>query len=231
MDADLQDPPELIPDLIAAWQQGAEVVYAVRARRAEPLLLRWLYAAYYRLLGWLSDYPIPPDAGDFCLMDRRVVQALRNLPARSHFLRGVRAWVGFRQVGVPYTRPPRATGASKYSWSGLWRLAVAGLVVSTQAPMRWALRMIGAGWALTVLWLLHASGMRILPQPLLPLVPPALCLLHFSVLAILVACTSVIPAGAGKAAPYVVSRFLPPRRHKQVATGACHRQLSKESSS
>ncbi|MHC5540424.1 glycosyltransferase family 2 protein, partial [Singulisphaera rosea] len=107
MDGDLQDPPELIPRMVGLWREGNEVVYAVRRRRREGPLKRLGYHAFYRVLRALSDIDIPVDSGDFCLMDRKVVEALKALPERRRFVRGLRSFVGFRQVGIPYDRPAR----------------------------------------------------------------------------------------------------------------------------
>ncbi len=106
MDGDLQDPPELLPELVALWREGYDVVYAVRQRRQEGLLKRLGYFAFYRLMRALSDLEIPLDSGDFCLMDRQVVEALKALPERLRFVRGLRSFVGFRQVGLLTTAPP-----------------------------------------------------------------------------------------------------------------------------
>lgn len=136
MDADLQDPPELIPDLIHSWRDGNDVVYAVRRKRRESFPKRFAYAVFYRLLSKLGDHEIPQDAGDFCLMDRRVVEAMRSLPEHVRFVRGLRAFVGFRQVGLPYDRPARAAGKSKYTFAKLTRLAIDGLVSFSGQPLR-----------------------------------------------------------------------------------------------
>lgn len=136
MDADLQDPPELIPDLVATWRDGYDVVYAVRRKRAEIWPKRLAYWAFYRLLAKLGDHDIPQDAGDFCLMDRRVVDAMIALPERVRFVRGLRAFVGFRQIGLPYDRPQRSAGESKYTLAKLMRLAVDGLVSFSSRPLR-----------------------------------------------------------------------------------------------
>lgn len=136
MDADLQDPPELIPQLLDRWRDGFEVVYAVRQRRQESWPKRAAYAVFYRLLAALSEHPIPRDAGDFCLMDRCVVEAMKSLPERMRFVRGLRAYVGFRQVGLPYDRPARAAGDSKYTMAKLMRLALDGLVSFGGQPLR-----------------------------------------------------------------------------------------------
>jgi dolichol-phosphate mannosyltransferase len=136
MDGDLQDPPEVVPQLVAKWREGYEVVYAVRRHRKESLLKRGTYAAFYRLLRAISDLDIPIDSGDFCLMDRRVVDLLRHLPERMRFVRGLRSFVGFRQVGLAYDRAARAAGRSKYTLPGLIGLALDGLVSFSSYPLR-----------------------------------------------------------------------------------------------
>ena len=110
MDGDLQDPPEVIPEFVAKWREGFDVVYAVRRNRKEGILKRAAYAAFYRALNAISDLDIPLDSGDFCLMDPRVVDLLKHLPERMRFVRGLRAFVGFRQVGVEYDPPSWAAG-------------------------------------------------------------------------------------------------------------------------
>jgi glycosyltransferase involved in cell wall biosynthesis len=147
MDGDLQDPPEVIPSLLEKWREGYEVVYAVRKARKEGMVKRACYAAFYRLLGRLSQVSIPPDAGDFALMDRRVVDCLKTMPERSRFLRGLRAWVGFRQTGVEYERNRRFAGAPKYTWAKLVRLALNGLLSFSATPLRIA---TGVGTALSL---------------------------------------------------------------------------------
>lgn len=141
MDADLQDPPEELHRLIAQWREGFEVVYAVRRKRKEGLLKRAMYYSFYRLLDRLTETPIPLDAGDFCLMDRKVVNLLRAMPERNRFVRGLRAWVGFRQVGVEYERHARAGGTPQYTLRKLIRLASDGVVSFSSAPLRLATRL------------------------------------------------------------------------------------------
>ena len=136
MDADLQDPPEVIPTLIARWEEGYEVVYAVRRYRKEPPTKRLAYALFYRLLHRVASLEIPLDAGDFCLMDRRVVDQLNALPERNRFLRGLRSWVGFHQTGVEYERQVRHAGRTKYNFWRLVKLAVDGLVSFSYLPLR-----------------------------------------------------------------------------------------------
>jgi glycosyltransferase involved in cell wall biosynthesis len=116
LDGDLQDPPELIEEFHKRWKEGYEVVYGVRVKREAPFLLAGAYKAFYRLFRATSYVSIPVDAGDFSLLDRRVVQALNELPENNRFIRGLRAWVGFRQTGVPYVRPERMFGRTTNSW-------------------------------------------------------------------------------------------------------------------
>jgi len=138
MDADLQDPPELIPDMVSKWREGFEVVYAVRRRRKGSVLKRALYAIFYRMNRMIAQVNIPLDAGDFCLMDRCVVEAVCGLPERNRFLRGLRSWVGFRQIGYEYDRPDRFAGTTKYSLLKLVRLAVSGFIGFSTVPLRLA---------------------------------------------------------------------------------------------
>ena len=136
MDGDLQDPPEVLPQLIDAWRQGNDVVYAVRTKRKESLVKRACYALFYRIFRRASDLDIPLDSGDFCLMDRKVVDALGRLPERNRFLRGLRAFVGFRQIGVAYERAARGSGETKYTLHALCRLALDGIIGFSTAPLR-----------------------------------------------------------------------------------------------
>lgn len=136
MDSDLQDPPEVLPQFIARWREGYDVVYAVRASRKENLLLRAAYALFYRMLRRLANIDIPLDAGDFCLMDRRVVDVLTAMPERNRFVRGIRSWVGMRQIGLPYDRQGRHAGKPKYTLSRLTYLALDGIVSFSFVPLR-----------------------------------------------------------------------------------------------
>lgn len=137
LDADLQDPPELIAEFLALWEQGYDVVYGVRTdRSSDSFAKRQTAALFYRLFNGLSDYPIPDSAGDFRLMDRAVVEALKTLPERNRFMKGLFAWVGFRQAGVPYVRPARTAGSTSWSYRKLFRFALDGLTAFTTAPLR-----------------------------------------------------------------------------------------------
>lgn len=140
MDADLQDPPEVIPVMITKWREGYDVVYAVRKRRhGEGLWKRLTAALYYRLLARLTHVPIPYDTGDFRLMSRAVVDVLRELRERTRFLRGLSAWVGFRQVGIEYERAPRYAGTTKYSVWRMTRFALDGITAFSSVPLYTAL--------------------------------------------------------------------------------------------
>ncbi len=136
MDADLQDPPELVAEMLALWREGWQVVYGVRRKRKESLLKRLAYWGFYRLLRTVTNVEIPLDAGDFALLDQRVVAALRALPERNRFVRGIRSWVGFRQTGLEYERDARYAGDVKYTLAKLVRLALDGLISFSYAPLR-----------------------------------------------------------------------------------------------
>jgi dolichol-phosphate mannosyltransferase len=112
MDGDLQDPPRMIPQLFEKWREGYDVVYGVRVKREATRFLQIAYKLFYKVFAGLSYVDVPRDAGDFSLMDRRVIDALNSIPERDRFLRGLRAWVGFRQIGVPYVRPERMFGVT-----------------------------------------------------------------------------------------------------------------------
>jgi glycosyltransferase involved in cell wall biosynthesis len=141
IDADLQDPPSLIADFITLWEAGYDVVYGVRTeRRSDTFFKRATAGVFYRVFNKISDVPIPGDTGDFRLMDRAVVEALRALPERNRFMKGLFAWVGFRQVGVPYVRPERATGTTSFNGPRLFRFALDGITAFSTAPLRiWSL--------------------------------------------------------------------------------------------
>lgn len=136
MDADLQDPPSVIPRLLQAWESGADVAYAVREqRKGESAFKRATAALYYRILRGLSDTNIPVNTGDFRLMSRRVVETLRSMPERDRYMRGMVAWVGFTQVPVPYDRDPRHSGVSKYPLAKMIKLGLSGVVGFSDKPL------------------------------------------------------------------------------------------------
>jgi glycosyltransferase involved in cell wall biosynthesis len=157
LDADLQDPPELIGAMLEQWRQGFDVVYAVRTRRAgESPTKRFTAFGFYRLMGRLSSTAIPADTGDFRLMDRCVVEALRQLPERSRFMKGLFAWVGFRQTAIPYNRDGRRQGQTSWNYWKLWNFALDGITSFSRVPLQ---VLSGGGVAIACLALLYGSWM------------------------------------------------------------------------
>ncbi|MBN2389013.1 MAG: glycosyltransferase family 2 protein [Anaerolineales bacterium] len=137
IDADLQDPPEVIPDLIAKWQEGYEVVYAVRAEREGESWFKKITASlFYRVIFRITDVKIPVDTGDFRLMDRKVVDVLKTMRERHRFPRGMSAWVGFRQAGVPYKRAARYAGTTKYPLKKMLKLALNAITGFSYFPLQ-----------------------------------------------------------------------------------------------
>jgi len=140
LDADLQDPPEVVAEMLAKWRDGWQVVYGVRAEREGESHFKLLTAhLFYRVLNYLSDTPIPLDTGDFRLMDRRVVEVLRNMPERDRFVRGMVSWVGFRQLALPYRRVARFAGTSKYPLRKMIRFATNGILSFSMRPLKLAM--------------------------------------------------------------------------------------------
>jgi len=139
IDADLQDPPEVIPDLVNAWKSGNEVVYAIRAEREGESWFKLVTAAlFYRLIYRITEVKIPLDAGDFRLLDRQVVDVLKRMRERHRFLRGMSTWVGFRQTGIPYKRAARFAGETKYPFRKMFRLAINAITSFSYFPLQLA---------------------------------------------------------------------------------------------
>ena len=139
MDADLQDPPEVVLEMIEKWRAGYEVIYAVRAsREGESRFKLWTASLFYRLLQRISDVDIPLDAGDFRLMDRRVVLAMRRLREKHRFMRGLSSWVGFKQIGIEYERAERYAGETKYPLNKMMRLAIDAITSFSYLPLQLA---------------------------------------------------------------------------------------------
>lgn len=139
IDADLQDQPELIPEFVARWREGYDVVYGMRSSRAgETALKKLTSAAFYRVMEKMSDLPLPRDTGDFRLMSRRVVDALRLLRERQRFMKGLFTWVGFAQTAIAYDRDPRFAGDSKWNYWKLWNFALEGITSFSSFPLRLA---------------------------------------------------------------------------------------------
>lgn len=137
MDVDLQDPPEILAQMVVKWREGHDVVYGIRKSRSSDRIGKRVTAGmFYRAHNWLSRDKIPEHAGDFRLLDRRVVDVIRAMPERNRFMKGLFAWGGFRQVGVEYERAQRATGRTKFNYWKLWTLAVDGITSSSTMPLR-----------------------------------------------------------------------------------------------
>lgn len=140
IDADLQDPPELILKMIEQWSEGSDVVYAQKKRRlGVGPLKRAAYYTYYRFLARLSEVPVPPDTGDFCLMDRQIVDLLNSMPERNRYIRGIRAWLGFKQTAILFERPGRFAGTTKYPLKKMVGLAFDGILSLSKAPLKLAI--------------------------------------------------------------------------------------------
>jgi glycosyltransferase involved in cell wall biosynthesis len=138
MDGDLQDPPELLPQMIAKWREGYQVVYTIKTSRKEASVKRLAFKAFYRVLHALSSIRIPMDAGNFSLMDRRVVEIMKQIPERHRYISGLRAWVGFRQIGIEYDRGARYAGQPQMSINRLVQLALDGIFSFSNVPLRTA---------------------------------------------------------------------------------------------
>jgi len=137
MDGDLQDPPEELHRFLDKWREGYEVVYAVRTKRKEGFFKKLAYSSFYRIMAAISDIEIPLDSGDFCVMDRKVVNVLvHDMPEQIRFIRGMRAYAGFKQIGVTYERAERAAGEVKYTFKKLVQLALDGLFGFSSFPLR-----------------------------------------------------------------------------------------------
>jgi len=160
MDGDLQDPPEAVPKLLDWYEQGYDVVYARRVNRKESWWLRACYYVFYRLLARLSAIELPLDAGDFGLMSRRVVEEIRRMPEHHRYLRGMRTWVGFRQIGVPIERSARHAGRTKYSPLRLLKLASDGIFAFSIVPLRTAAILGAVAIACSVLFALYSVYAR-----------------------------------------------------------------------
>jgi glycosyltransferase involved in cell wall biosynthesis len=162
MDADLQDPPEVIGEMLERWREGYEVVYGVRMdREGETRFKLWTASLFYRLINRLSDTDIPLDTGDFRLLDRKVADAIVRMPERDRFLRGMVSWAGYRQIGVPYRRAARFAGETKYPLAKMVRFALDGIISFSVKPLRLStvLGFMSAGLALVAI--VYALAMRL----------------------------------------------------------------------
>lgn len=188
IDADLQDPPELVLEMLKHWSEGSDVVYAQKKRRmgVNPLK-KAAYYVYYRLLNKLTQIEVPPDTGDFCLMDRQIVDLLNAMPERNRYIRGLRAWLGFKQTAVIFERPARFAGETKYSVGKMFGLALDGILSLSKAPLKLAMYLgffasavsfllglvfvvekltgpghLARGWASTIVVVLFLGGVQLI---------------------------------------------------------------------
>lgn len=178
IDADLQDPPELIPDMIARWQDGYEVVYAVRTRRdGETLFKKWTAALFYRTLHAMTEINIPLDTGDFRLIDRKVCDALRSIREKNRFVRGLVTWVGFRQTAIEYVRNERFAGETKYPLKKMLRFALDGITSFSHKPLKLATYLGSAVSLASVVGLVISLGLWALTSSVAGWVPLCAALL------------------------------------------------------
>ncbi len=154
LDGDLQDPPELLDTFYAKFQEGYDVVYAVREKRKEVFYKRFAYFIFYRILKKIANIDIPLDSGDFSFMSRRVVNVLNKMPEESRFIRGMRTWIGFKQIGIAYDRQERASGDSKYSFSKLLQLALNGIYNFSEFPIKFVTSLGGFAIVSSVIYLI-----------------------------------------------------------------------------
>jgi len=169
IDADLQDPPEVIGDMVAKWREGFHVVYGQRRERSgETHFKLWTARAFYRLINRLSEVPIPLDTGDFRLMDRAVVDALKRMREKHRMLRAMTSWVGFRQAAVPYDRAERMAGVSKYPLRKMLAFALDGIISFSAIPLK-VVTMVGLAFsALSVIGIIYAVAQRLLTENWVP---------------------------------------------------------------
>jgi polyisoprenyl-phosphate glycosyltransferase len=166
MDGDLQDPPELITNFFAKLQEGYDVVYAVRKNRKENFLLKSAYWMYYRLQRSISNFNIPIDSGDFCMISKRVRDIIVAMPEESRYLRGMRSWVGFKQFGYEYDRNERIAGESKYSLKKLMQLAFNGIFNFSRYPIQLMYRLGFISIIISILYMVYLSYKKITGAPL-----------------------------------------------------------------
>lgn len=169
MDADLQDPPEIIAEMLKMWEQGYEVVYGVRdTRKGESGFKLWTAKLFYQFINTLSDVAIPLDTGDFRLLDRKAVEAIKSMPERHRLLRGMCSWIGFRQYGLKYARGVRIAGTTKYPLKEMLNLALDGIASFSTIPLRFVAAVGFLSAALSMLGILYALIVRLFTHTWVP---------------------------------------------------------------
>ncbi|WP_075657651.1 glycosyltransferase family 2 protein [Pseudochrobactrum sp. B5] len=217
LDADLQDPPEIIVEMLDKWDKGAEVVLAVRAKRETDTALKRATAnAFYSIINSISEITIPPNAGDFRLMDRAVIEALKQLPERSRFNKGIFAWLGFKTVTVEYERPSREVGTTKWNYRKLWNFALDGITSFSSAPLRiWSyIGVMIAGCALlfgfVVIFKVLILGHRDVPG-------------YASLMTVLLFSNGIVLIGLGVIGEYLSRIFIETKKRPLVIIRKVHR--------
>jgi polyisoprenyl-phosphate glycosyltransferase len=207
LDADLQDPPEVICQMIEKWHQGYEIVYGVREKRKEGLLKVFCYWLFYRIYAFLSPIDVSTDSGDFCLMSKRVIKEINKLTETLRFHRGLRSWVGFRQIGLPYERAKREKGESKYDFRKLYKLATNGIVAMSTRPLQ-----ITQLFSLLFLFFSIAVSLILPFFPInnIPLDTKFLILLHVNLLTGAIIMFSLYILGAYIGRAYIETKGRPP---------------------
>ncbi|WP_273771800.1 glycosyltransferase family 2 protein [Brucella intermedia] len=217
LDADLQDPPELIPEMLSVWDKGAEVVLAVRAKRETDTALKRVTAnAFYRLINAISEISIPPNAGDFRLMDRIVIDALKELPERTRFNKGIFAWLGFKTETLEYERPQREVGTTKWNYRKLWNFAIDGITSFSSAPLRvWSyIGVLIAGCAMlygfVIIFKVLILGQRDVPG-------------YASLMTVLLFSNGIVLIGLGVIGEYLSRVFIETKKRPLVIIRKVHR--------
>ena len=155
IDGDLQDPPEMLHDFLRKSKEGFEIVYGVRKKRKESIFKKLAYWSYYRLISGVSSIDVPLDSGDFCLMSRNAVNWINQMPEKDRYIRGMRTWIGFSQIGIEYERPERLMGETKYSWALLFKLAFSGLFNFSRKPIQFITKIGVSALIIAALYLAH----------------------------------------------------------------------------
>lgn len=197
LDGDLQDPPEIIEKFYEKWEDGFDVVYGIRAKREAPLLMQIAYKTFYRFFHMVSYIKIPLDAGDFSLIDRKVVEVLKKMPERDRFLRGLRAWTGFRQTGVPYLRPEREFGKTTNNFLKNFNWATKGIFSFSYIPLELMTLLSLATFCLGVLGIVFQVIMKIV-KPNIPSGIPTILIVVLFLGSVQLLCISILGQYIGK---------------------------------
>ncbi|MBA3747048.1 MAG: glycosyltransferase family 2 protein [Solirubrobacterales bacterium] len=230
LDGDLQDPPELIEQFVERWRDGYDVVYGERVARESPLLMRMMYKGFYRVLQRAAYVRVPLDAGDFSLIDRRVIDVLHAMPEKQRFIRGLRAWVGFKQVGVPYVRPERMFGTTTNNLRRNLGWARRGIVSFSYAPLDFITAIAFSIVAFSALALVVQVVLKIVEPSVAPKGFTTLIILILFVAGVQMLCLAIIGSYLAhmyeeiKGRPaYVVDSILNPPREAALAPSAVER--------